>query len=310
MPFHIPIVAIAIAVLLFVANIFWVVRLPDRERRIRMRLAALKSVKPVGVETTPSRFRRLEVIGRVLAESPLVGAKEQQKMTDLLASAGIHGADKLRIFVTAKAGLAVFLAAGVWVGLSFLGWTPETLTYRIIIVVAPALLGWRLPDMVVGRLVKKRRRKLAEGIADALDLLVICVEAGLGLEQALDRVSRDIEIANPVISHELANTVAEMRVLPQMRDALDNLARSSGLPAIQSVVTTLVQGIQYGTPLSQSLRILSAEMRAKNLIALEERAARLPVLLMLPVILFILPTLFLVIGGPVALQVMKVMGGK
>ena len=310
MPLHIPTYVIIAAVAVIAANVFLVVRMPDRARRIRTRLAALKSVKPVKTETTTSRYRRLELIGRAIAESPLVGAKEQVKMTDLLASAGIHGADKLRIFVSAKTGLALLFTAIVWTVLSLLGWAPETLTWRIVDVVAPALAGWRLPDMIVGRMTKRRRKRLGAGIADALDLLVICVEAGLGLEQALDRVSRDIVVANPIIAHELANTVAEMRVLPQMRDALDNLARNSGLPAIQSVVTTLVQGIQYGTPLSQSLRILSAEMRAKNLIALEERAARLPVLLMLPVILFILPTLFLVIGGPVALSVMRVMGGK
>lgn len=286
-------------------------RAPNRERQVRLRLTAMKNMQLVknAAAATP-RFGTLERFGRALAESPLVGAKEQQKIITQLGEAGIYGRDAVRIFVGVKAALAIIITGAVWIAFEAIGYTPHGLIYRFVAIIAPALLGWRLPDMVVSRMAKRRRRKLAEGVPDALDLLVICVEAGLGLEQSLDRVSRDIAIANPVISQALSNAVAEMRVLPQMRDALDNLARNTGLPAIKSVVTTLIQGIQYGTPLSQSLRILSAEMRAKNLIALEERAARLPVLLMIPVILFILPSLFLVIGGPVAIQVMHVLASR
>ncbi len=310
---HLPLLVLAAFLLLVGANAVVVMLASDRDRKVKVRMSTIKALAMApaksGVPAT-GRFLSLRKFGSVLAESPLVGAKEQQKMIARLAEAGIHGRDALRVFVALKATLALSLTALVWIGFTFVGWSPNSLLYRLLAVLAPALIGWRLPDMVVGRMAKRRRRRMAEGVPDALDLLVICVEAGLGLEQSLDRVSRDIAFANPVIATALANAVAEMRVLPQMRDALDNLARNTGLPAIKSVVTTLVQGIQYGTPLAQSLRILSAEMRAKNLIALEERAARLPVLLMIPVILFILPSLFLVIGGPVAIQVMNTFMGK
>lgn len=290
-------------------NAVLVMRTPDRDRQVKQRLAAIKGVSGTKAPTR-SRYAMLQKIGLALAESPLVGAKEQTKIVAQLGEAGIHGRDALRIFIAVKAVLGSGLTILLWLILGATGNTPESFIFRLLAIIAPALIGWRLPDMVISRIARRRRRKLSEGVADALDLLVICVEAGLGLEQALDRVSRDIAIANPAIAAALSNAVAEMRVLPQMRDALDNLARNTGLPAIKSVVTTLIQGIQYGTPLSQSLRILSAEMRARTLIALEERAARLPVLLMIPVIMFIMPSLFLVIGGPVAIQVMHVLGGK
>jgi tight adherence protein C len=143
-----------------------------------------------------------------------------------------------------------------------------------------------------------------DGIADVLDLMVICVESGLGLEQSLDRVSRDIEMSNPVIAEELRMTVAEMRVLPQARMALDNFAARSGQPLVRSVVTTLTQALQYGTPLAHSLRTLSAEMRTLRILEVEERAVRLPVLMTIPLILFLLPSLLCVIAGPAALNVM------
>jgi tight adherence protein C len=307
---HLPLLVLVAFLLLLGGNALALMLVSDRDRRVKVRMAAIRALAPGKSVIAPTgRFLSLQKFGHALAESPLVGAKEQQKMVARLQEAGMHGRDALRIFVAVKATLALALTALVWILLTLMGWTPERLIFRMLAVVAPALIGWRLPDMVVGRIAKRRRKRLAEGVPDALDLLVICVEAGLGLEQSLDRVSRDIAFANPIIATALANAVAEMKVLPQMRDALDNLARNTGLPAIKSVVTTLVQGIQYGTPLAQSLRILSAEMRAKNLIALEERAARLPVLLMIPVILFILPSLFLVIGGPVAIQVIKTFYG-
>ncbi|MGH6989916.1 MAG: type II secretion system F family protein [Stellaceae bacterium] len=307
-----PFLLTAAALILFVAaNAVLLFRSPGRERLIKGRLAAIKSMQSAKPVVAPgSRYANLQKIGHTLAESPLIGAKEQQKIITQLGEAGIYGREALRLFIVTKTGLALSLTALTWLALSLMGMVPPSFAYRALAVIAPALLGWRLPDMIVSRIAKRRRRKLSEGVPDALDLLVICVEAGLGLEQSLDRVSRDIAIANPVIATVLANAVAEMRVLPQMRDALDNLAKNTGLPAIKSIVTTLIQGIQYGTPLSQSLRILSAEMRAKNLIALEERAARLPVLLMIPVILFILPSLFLIIGGPVAIQVIHVLSPK
>jgi tight adherence protein C len=288
-----------------------VLLLPDRHNKARLRLAALKPVVPTKEsETVVIGGEQFGALGRWLAASPMIGVKEQEKMSVLLAGAGMYGRDKLAAFIATKATLAIGLAVLSSLSLYELGWFRSLFAMRAALVVLSALIGWRGPDMVVGRIAKKRRQRLSDGVSDALDLLIICAEAGLALEQSLERVARDIAIANPVVAYELSTTVAEMRVLPQMRDALDNFAKRSGLPIIKSVVTTLVQAIQYGTPLSQSLRILSAEMRQHRILQIEARAARLPVLLTIPLILFILPCLFLAVAGPAALQVMRLFGGK
>jgi tight adherence protein C len=165
------------------------------------------------------------------------------------------------------------------------------------------MLGWRLPDIVLSRLAKRRRLRLEQGMPDALDLLVICAEAGLSLNQAIEQVSRDLRPSNRDVADELAATSSEMQVLPDLGQALDNLVQRTGLDSLRSMIATLKQSLKFGTPLAESLRMLAAEMRAMRQARLEERAARLPVLLAIPMMLFILPCVLMVIGTPVALRV-------
>jgi tight adherence protein C len=140
------------------------------------------------------------------------------------------------------------------------------------------------------------------GFPDALDLLVICAEAGLGLEQAMGQVARDLRRAIPEVAEEFAVTEAEMRVLADRRIALEHLAQRTGIASLQGMIAILNQSVRFGTPLSEALRQLTAESRMIRMAHLEERAARLSVTLLLPVMLFIMPCLFLVICGPVALR--------
>jgi tight adherence protein C len=140
-------------------------------------------------------------------------------------------------------------------------------------------------------------------------MLVICSEAGLGLEPAITRVAAEIGHAHPAVAEELRLTASELRIVVDRRVALQNMGARTGLESLKRLGATLIQTLQYGTPLSQALRTLSAEMRTEALTKFEERAARLPVLLTLPMILFILPTVFAVVGGPAALKVMASMRG-
>ena len=143
---------------------------------------------------------------------------------------------------------------------------------------------------------------------DALDMLVICAQAGLGLEPAMRRVSVEIVHAHPEIARELTQTTNELRISVDSHRALTNLGARTGLDSLRRVTSTLAQTLQYGTPLTEALRTLSAEMRQWMLTRFEERAARLPVLLTMPMILFIFPCVFIVIGGPAVLQLMKAFG--
>jgi tight adherence protein C len=165
-------------------------------------------------------------------------------------------------------------------------------------------MGWSIPPFAVGRLALSRRRAIARGLADAIELLVIAVEAGLSLEDAMHRIVVELRRSRPAIADELAITSADLRILPNRDEALRRLAERVDLPSVHSVVTTLSQTLKYGTPLAQALRVVAEELRNDGLLKLEEQANRMPVLLTVPMILFILPSLFLIIGGPAFLKVL------
>ncbi|UEM07241.1 type II secretion system F family protein (plasmid) [Skermanella rosea] len=173
-----------------------------------------------------------------------------------------------------------------------------------------ALAGWRLPDIVLSRLVRNRRAAIERGLPDALDLLVICGEAGLGLDIAFERVAREMKQAHPELGKELAITAAEMRVLPDRYAALANMADRLKLETLRSLVATLSQTMRYGTPLGQALRVLANEMRRERLVRFEERAAKLPVLITLPMVGFILPCVFIVVAGPAALDLLATLAAR
>jgi tight adherence protein C len=139
---------------------------------------------------------------------------------------------------------------------------------------------------------------------DALDLLVICAEAGLSLNQSIDEISRQMYLSNRNVADEFAMTAAEMQVLPDFGQALDNLVERTGLADLRSLTATLKQSLKFGTPLTESLRMIAAEMRATRHARIEARAARLPVLLAIPMMMFILPCVMMVVGTPVVLRIM------
>ena len=173
-----------------------------------------------------------------------------------------------------------------------------------------AAIGLLGPDFVLGHMRAGYLKKLATGLPDALDMMIICAEAGLGLERMLERVSEEIRFAYPQVSRELRGAVDEMGLAADRRDALRTVAARVGVEGVQRLCATLIQSIQYGTPLGQALRILSVEMRQNALTAFEERAGRLPVLLTLPMVLFILPCIFMVVAGPAAIAIMREMSAK
>jgi tight adherence protein C len=165
------------------------------------------------------------------------------------------------------------------------------------------LAGYKLPDLVVTNTVQKRSDAIRKGLPDALDLLVICAEAGLTVDAAFNRVARELGLAFPELADEFTLTAIELGFLQDRRQALDNLSKRVELQAMRGVVTTLIQTEKYGTPLASSLRVLSAEFRNERMMRAEEKAARLPAIMTVPLILFILPTLFVVILGPAACSI-------
>ncbi len=167
------------------------------------------------------------------------------------------------------------------------------------------LLSYKAPDIYINNLVTKRSAAIRKGVPDALDLLVICAEAGLTVDAAFARVSRELGNAYPELGEEFQLTSIELGFLTERRMAFENLAGRVKLEALKGVVTTMIQTEKYGTPLASALRVLSAEFRHERMMRAEEKAARLPAIMTVPLILFILPTLFIVILGPAACSISK-----
>ena len=205
-------------------------------------------------------------------------------------------------FVASKVYGAFVVAALLWLSMEWCDLFSSLTAIRVALLIAALMIGWRMPDLFLSRFAARRRLQLERGLPDALDLLVICAEAGLSLDQAIEQVSEDLRSSNPAVAEEFAITASEMRVLSNRGEALENFARRTGVASLRSIIATLNQAIRFGTPLAQSMRILGAEMRNGRLLRIEESAARLPVLLAIPLALFILPSLLLVIGTPVALR--------
>lgn len=171
-------------------------------------------------------------------------------------------------------------------------------------------IGYFLPLILIRRGINKRRSQIGNGLPDALELLAVCVEAGLSLENGLHRVAKELKLSQPALSDELSHTWAEINILPNRDQALLNLADRVDLPAVRSVVNTLAQTLRFGTPLARSLRVVAGDVRNDQLTHMEEKANRLPAMMTVPVMLFIMPTIFLVVGGPAALKVMDVFSAQ
>ncbi|MFB0613506.1 type II secretion system F family protein [Aurantiacibacter poecillastricola] len=165
------------------------------------------------------------------------------------------------------------------------------------------IIGYKGPEIYLSNVSSKRTAAIQKGLPDALDLLVICAEAGLTVDAAFNRVARELGRAYPELGEEFALTAIELSFLTERRQAFENLAYRVDLDAVRGVVTTMVQTERYGTPLASALRVLSAEFRNERMMRAEEKAARLPAIMTVPLILFILPVLFVVILGPAACSI-------
>jgi tight adherence protein C len=239
-------------------------------------------------------------LGQVIMRSGLLPSRTLADLERTLESCGLHGPNGLGMFI----GFKILLLAGLPI-LTLLALDGVTLPNHLHIV-APAVaavIGLVAPDWVVGKRRKRVMAQLEQGLPDALDMMVICAQAGLGLGPTIIRVGTELGSARPEIAQEFLLTANDLQIMSDSRVALSNLSTRTGLDSVKRLVTTLIQTMVYGTPLTEALRMLSAEMRQETLTRFEARAARLPVLLTLPTVVFILPCVFLIVGGPAVIQV-------
>jgi tight adherence protein C len=274
-------------------------RLNQRETAQQARLEAFRGPEFASAQTKRSPwYRRL---GSLIAISPIVGTVEQQRLLKLLVLAGIKGRGSLANFIAIKVCSAVIFAGLAWVGLE---WQHHRMLIWVAVLAGALLGGWRVPDFVLGHLIKRRKLRLEQGMPDAMDLLVVCSEAGLSLNQAIQEVGVQLRKSSKDVADEFVATAAEMRVVADFSKALDNMVERTGLDDLRSLVATLKQSLKFGTSLAESLRMIAGEMRAARQARMEERAARLPVMLAIPMMMFILPCLMMIVGTPVVIRIL------
>lgn len=210
-------------------------------------------------------------------------------------------------FAVARLVSGAMLAGAALISLRLFGSVgPANAIGGLFLAPAGVMIGWVGPLIIIRRIAKSRAKAVSSGLPEALELLVICVEAGLSLEDGLDRITAEIHTTQPALAQELEVTSADLKILLDRDEAFRKLAQRVDSPGIRSVVTTLSQTLRYGTPLSSALRVAAAELRNDALLALEERSNRLPSLMTLPMMLFIMPTIFLIVGGPVVFRIMDI----
>ena len=278
--------------------------LESRAKTIAARRHELKSQLLANRPRSNRRAESLGIMRRVVNLLRLMQDQQVSKLRDRLAQAGYRSQDAIITFVFFKAMMPVTFGIVSFVAFYILKVGDFQPVINLLSVCAACLFGFLAPDLYVSNTTTKRQQQLARALPDGLDLLVICAESGLSLDAGLERVSREIGNASPELAEELQLTSVELGFLPERRHALLNLNRRTNLSAIRGVVNTLVQTEKYGTPLSQSLRVLANEFRDQRLLRAEEKAARLPATLTVPMIVFILPVLFIVLVGPAVISVM------
>lgn len=222
-----------------------------------------------------------------------------------LRQAGLRSERHLLIFLAIRLVTPVLLAVFVFIYTSTFYADSIPPQMRLASVFVSLVAGVYLPNVMIKNLIVRRQKSIRLAWSDALDLLLICVESGMGIEPALQRVSREIGSQSVPLAEELTLTHAELSYLPERRKAFENLGKRTGLATVKSVVTSLIQSERYGTPLGQALRVLAQENRDARMQEAERKAAALPPKLTVPMIMFFLPVIFLIILGPSAIQVME-----
>jgi len=278
-----------------------------RVRALTQRREALKAGIVTTARKRTSIVRRNDTtdrLGSFLGKAKMLQDSQIKTIQQKLAQAGIRNKEWAVAVVFARLVAPIVLGALGALVIYAIDYFPDWSTFKKFMAFAGLVgLGYKGPDIFIQNLIGKRTDAIRKGLPDALDLLVICAEAGLTVDAAFERVSRELGRAYPELGDEFSLTSIELAFLTDRRSAFENLAYRVNLDAVKGVVTTMIQTERYGTPLASALRVLSAEFRNERMMRAEEKAARLPAIMTVPLILFILPTLFVVILGPAACSI-------
>lgn len=283
----------------------------SRLKDLKSRREALREGLLASAGTNKSEVKQSSIgaMRKLVDRLDLMRGDVARETGEKLARAGLRTKDAMVAFMFFKVALPFLCGALGLVTINI--FAPDDMAYinRVLMALLASAGAFFMPDLVIMQMSKKRQKDLQRGLPDALDLLVVCAQAGLSLDSAIGRVAREIGFSSPAIGEEFSLTALELGFLPERRQALENLKSRTGLKDIQAVVSTLVQSEKYGTPLAYALKVLSAEFRRERLMRAEEKAAQLPAIMTLPLALFILPVLFMVVIGPAIIRAIASFSG-
>lgn len=229
---------------------------------------------------------------------------KSDRLHEQLVSAGFRAPSAPRIYTLVRLTL-VFLLPTAFVLLAYAGDSSPSFFKTYVIGALLAFLGLYLPTLYVRAMADRRREEIVNGFPDCLDLTLVCVEAGLGIEAAMDRVGREMVHSHPLVAELLSVTTLQLRAGASRENAFRRLADTAGVDEIRSFTTLLIQSDKLGTSISTTLRVYASEMRERRRMRAEEKAHRLPVLISIPLVVFMLPTMMGVLMLPAAVRVVR-----
>lgn len=271
----------------------------ERDTMRAARLAELSKEGGSRLRQAPKGFMQQIVVHLNLRQ-----AFESEAIKDMLKMAGLRGQKPLVAYMFFRLFAPIIVAIVALVYLFAIGNLSYPPIAKFGIALGAAYVGFYLPNVFLKNLISKRQQSISQAFPDSLDMLLICVQAGMSVESAFAKVGKEISSQSLELAEEFSLTTAELSYLPERRMAYENLGKRTGLDGIRQVSTALIQAERYGTPVGQALRVMAKENREARMSAAEKKAAALPPKLTVPMILFNLPVLFAVIIGPAVLQVM------
>ncbi len=270
--------------------------LNERRTQLKQELLAPKRRR------NPAIKAHVHWMGEVVGKFKLLKSKQITEAQALLLEAGWRSKDAMVIFAFFTLLLPIVGLIFGLVFVQFYDFQGRMAIFNKGLPLFTLYFGLKLPTLIVRRKRKRRYYQIQRALSDTLDLMTICAEAGLSLGAALGRVSKELGIAYPEMASELSFTALEMGFLPERNKALANLAQRVNTEEMRGIVNVLIQTEKYGTPIAQALRVLSTEFRTQRMLRAENKAARLPAMMTVPMILFILPTLFIVVISPAIIR--------
>lgn len=246
---------------------------------------------------------RLAALGERL---PIFEATHRSDLAKRLSRAGFRSTRAVSVLIGVKVVTGCLAASAAFAGAAHAPFVERWLVLRIVTAAAFLMIGMMLPEFAVQSHARRRQKKIASALPDALDLLVICTNAGHSLAASIVRIAEEMRDIAPALAEELDTTAQELRLDGDSVTVLRNLAERVDVPSLRTLATTLAQSQRYGTPVTQALQVLARAERSEHMHLLEERAAKLSIKITLPMMFFILPTVVLIAAGPAALRLLSV----